>query len=227
MNAANDKSQKPSSNDAPVMSPRTGRALVIALVATVALTALDLGTKAWAEGDLSAAPISAASPVCEPDDAGRIMQQRVATRPVVVVEGFFEFKYAENCGAAFGMMRSLPTWVRRIVFGAAAVAASLGLFFLFARGNGGRFFAYSVPLIVSGALGNLVDRIRYGYVVDFIRFYGEALGKPTWEYPTFNVADIGITVGVIFLLIDGFLDARAQKAAGREEGAESAEQAGA
>jgi signal peptidase II len=64
-----------------------------------------------------------------------------------------------------------------------------------------------VPLIVSGALGNLFDRVRYGYVVDFIRFHW----RGEWDYPTFNVADVGISVGVALLIIDGFLEGRAEK----------------
>ena len=60
--------------------------------------------------------------------------------------------------------------------------------------------------IVSGALGNLIDRVRYGYVVDFIRFHLQ----DGWEWPTFNIADCGITVGVILLVLDGFREGRAE-----------------
>ena len=57
-----------------------------------------------------------------------------------------------------------------------------------------------VPLIVAGAIGNLVDRVRFGYVVDFIRFHL----NDQWAYPTFNVADAWITIGDVLILIDGF-----------------------
>jgi signal peptidase II len=60
-------------------------------------------------------------------------------------------------------------------------------------------FEYSVPLVLSGAIGNLADRVRHGFVVDFIRFHI----KDNWEYPTFNVADITIAIGVALLLMDG------------------------
>jgi signal peptidase II len=76
------------------------------------------------------------------------------------------------------------------------------LLFMFVTGTGGKLFAWSVPLIVSGALGNLVDRVRLGYVVDFIRFHLQE----GWEWPTFNVADSTITVGVALLLLDGLLN---------------------
>jgi signal peptidase II len=70
---------------------------------------------------------------------------------------------------------------------------------MFARGNGGPLFAWSVPLVVSGALGNMIDRVRLGYVVDFIHFHV----YDSFEWPTFNVADSTITVGVALLLLDG------------------------
>lgn len=71
----------------------------------------------------------------------------------------------------------------------------------------------SVPLIVSGAIGNLVDRVRFGYVVDFVRFHL----NDRWAYPTFNVADAWITIGVVLILIEGFLDGRREKQATAEE----------
>ncbi len=131
---------------------------------------------------------------------------------VELVDGSLEFRYQENCGAAFGLFRNQPAWVRNSVFGLAAVLASLALLWMFAKGRGGRFFAMSVPFVVSGAIGNLVDRLRLGYVVDFIRFYwdGELFGLREW--PTFNVADVTITIGVIFLIIDGYLEGRRHKA---------------
>jgi signal peptidase II len=175
---------------------RSNKAIAIAVAATLALVAADLGSKAWASANLSAERVGEPPPVCE--GAG---MQRIRTEPVVLIEGYLELSYAENCGAAFGLLRDAPDLLRRAIFGTAALAAAVVLFVMFVQGRGGRFFAWSVPLIVSGAVGNLVDRIRYGYVVDFIRFHLQ----DRWEYPTFNVADITITVGVALLIIDGFL----------------------
>jgi signal peptidase II len=83
----------------------------------------------------------------------------------------------------------------------AGLVAVGALMFMFVTGSGGTLFAYSVPLIVSGALGNMVDRVRLGYVIDFIRFHL----NDGWEWPTFNIADSTITVGVVLLLLDGLL----------------------
>lgn len=203
------------------MKRRSKQAITIAAIATIALVAADLGSKSWAAENLSSERIGEPPPVC--GDRG---MQRVRTDSLVLIEDYLEFSYAENCGAAFGLLRDAPDWVRRSIFGVAALAAAVVLFVMFVQGRGGPFFAWSVPLIVSGAVGNLVDRIRYGYVVDFIRFhYDEPFDILAWsfdrfEYPTFNVADITITVGVALLIIDGF---RQEKLAKEAEKAEAAE----
>lgn len=196
------------------MKRRSTQAIAIAAIATIALVAADLGSKSWASENLSSERIGEPPPVCA--DRG---MQRVRTDSVVVIDDLLELSYAENCGAAFGLLRDAPDWVRRSIFGLAALAASVVLFVMFVQGRGGRFFAWSVPLIVSGALGNLIDRIRFGYVVDFIRFhYDEPFDLLVWqfdrfEYPTFNVADITITVGVALLIIDGFRQEKLAKEA--------------
>ena len=129
--------------------------------------------------------------------------------PVVLIDGYLEFRYAENCGAAFGFMRDMPTLVRKGVFYVAAAGAVVLLLWMFVTGRGGTLFAISVPLIIAGAVGNFVDRVRLGYVVDFVRFHL----NDRWAYPTFNVADAWITIGVTLILIEGFVDGRREKRA--------------
>ena len=197
-------------------SPRSTKALLVCLAAVAVLTAMDLGSKHWALDRLSQPSSRGSDPVCEPDTFGRITPQRAQTQPVVLVEGYLEFRYAENCGAAFGFMRDMPSIVRKGVFYVAAAGAVLLLLWMFVTGRGGTLFALSVPLIIAGAVGNFVDRVRLGYVVDFVRFHL----NDRWAYPTFNVADVWITVGVAFILIEGFIDGRREKQA-RAEAAES------
>ena len=196
-------------------APRSRKALLLCLAATAVLTAADLGTKHWAIERLSQPSSHGSDPVCEPDDYGRIRQQRTQRTPVVLIDGYFEFRYAENCGAAFGFMRDMPSPVRKGVFYVAAVGAVVLLLWMFTTGRGGTLFAWSVPLIVGGAIGNFVDRARFGYVVDFIRFHL----NDRWAYPTFNVADAWITIGVGLILLDGFLDGKRE----RERAAQPAE----
>lgn len=201
----------------PVLVRRSTQAIVVCAVATLALIALDLWTKDLAVESLSRSRIGDPPEVCA--DGGVRGMQRFPGEPYVIVEDYLELRYAENCGAAFGLLDDAPRELRRVVFGAAGVLATVFLFVLFVRGSGGTLFAYSVPLIVSGAVGNLVDRARLEYVVDFIRFHV----ADSWEYPTFNVADITITVGVALLVIDGFMEERAAKQAKDARRKEAAE----
>ena len=114
-----------------------------------------------------------------------------------VTETWFNLRVTGNKGAAWGLFRDLPeTW--RIPFfviiGAVALVVIL-LFFRSARGQ--KVLSVGLTCILGGALGNLSDRVRLGYVVDFIDwYYGD------WHWPTFNVADVAISVGVGLLLVD-------------------------
>lgn len=184
------------------------KALAICAAATLALLAADLGSKQWASETLSEERAVPPPSQCVP---GRL--QRAPLPSVVVIEGYLELRYAENCGAAFGIGNDWSPTLRRLVFIPAALLATIALFWMFARGTGGPLFAWSVPFVVSGAVGNLVDRIRYGYVVDFIRFHVH----DAWEYPTFNVADIAIVVGVALLVLDGFRSGPKREAKAADE----------
>jgi signal peptidase II len=182
----------------PLHIPRTRRALLIMLASLVVYTAADLGSKQWALDNLSHARSGEPPPICQPDEQGFTRVQRLPSEPRVFIEGVIVFHYAENCGAAFGMLRTAPSWARAAVFGVAALGACVVLTLMFVRGAGGKLFGAAVPLILSGAIGNLSDRVRHGFVVDFIQ-----VDPRLFEYPTFNVADIAISVGVGLLLIDG------------------------
>ncbi|MET0284824.1 MAG: signal peptidase II [Polyangiales bacterium] len=176
---------------------RDTRALLIMLALLLVYTVADLGTKEWALDNLSREN-AAAGAVCEPNEQGLRSFQRVPTQPVPFIEGVLRFNYAENCGAAFSMLREAPGWTRALVFGVASIGAAIVLTVMFIRGSGGKMFAAAVPLILSGAIGNLTDRLRHGFVVDFIQ-----VDPQLFNYPVFNVADIAIFVGVALLLLEG------------------------
>jgi len=165
--------------------------------------ALDLGSKEWALDNLSRARATEPPPVCVPDAHGGVVYQRVALASRPLVPGVLRLLYAENCGAAFSMLRTAPAWVRAFVFGIAAVGASIMLLIMFVRGVGGRLFAAAVPFVLAGAWGNLVDRVRHGFVVDFLQ-----VDPALFVYPVFNVADIVIVIGAGLLLIDGLVKQR-------------------
>ena len=188
---------------------RSPKAIVLCLAAIATLTAMDLGSKHWALDRLSQPSTLGSDPVCEADAYGRIAPQRAQRPPVILIDGYLELRYAENCGAAFGFMRDMPSLVRKGVFYVAAGGAVVLLLWMFITGRGGRLFAISVPLIIAGAIGNFVDRVSLGYVVDFVRFHL----NDRWAYPTFNVADAWITIGVVLILVEGFVDGRNEKRA--------------
>ena len=116
---------------------------------------------------------------------------------VTVIPGCFHLVYAENSSAAFGILQALPYELRRIVLTGFAAAAILVLVGLVVAGRIQRgWTAAATGLILGGAVGNVIDRIRLGYVVDFIDWH---VGDH-YHWPTFNVADSGIVVGVFVLL---------------------------
>ena len=114
-----------------------------------------------------------------------------------VVPGFFNLTYLVNNGAAFSILAGQPALWRQLFFVAVASVA-LVLIMLAQRSFGRQSSWYSVALalIAGGAIGNLIDRVRLGHVVDFLEFY---IG--TYHWPAFNVADSAITVGVALFLI--------------------------
>jgi signal peptidase II len=175
------------------------------LAGLVLLTAADLGTKEWALRNLSAPrPPEHRLAVCEPDDRGHIAYQRQPEVARPLIEGVLNLYYAENCGAAFSMLRTAPGWLRVLVFGTVSIGAAFLLISMFVRGAGGSLFALAVPLILSGAAGNnLGDRPRHGFVIDFLQVHPDL-----FNYPIFNVADIWIVAGAILMLLDGFIKPR-------------------
>jgi signal peptidase II len=183
------------------------RALVIMLASLLLYGALDLATKEWALENLSRERSGAKPPVCAPNEFGVIHYQRVPLPPRPFIDGVLNLAWAENCGAAFSMLRTAPFWVRASVFGLATLGACVMLTVLFIRGAGGTPFVLAVPLILSGAIGNLSDRVRHGFVVDFFQ-----VDPDLFVYPIFNVADIAIFIGAALLLIDGMMKPREQPA---------------
>lgn len=125
----------------------------------------------------------------------------------VVIPNLFNLTFLRNTGAAFGMLADLPPLWRQAFFVSIALVAVI-VIVLMQRKLGRQNFWYTVSLafVSGGAVGNLIDRVLYGSVVDFLDVY---IGKYHW--PAFNVADSGITVGVgIFLLLQ-FLEESAEK----------------
>lgn len=126
---------------------------------------------------------------------------------VTVIPGFFSLTYLHNTGAAFGMFAGQPGLFRQVFFIGIALVALVLLFFFQRRfAKESRWFTVSFALIAGGAIGNLIDRLRYGSVVDFLDFY---IGTHHW--PAFNIADSAICVGVALFVLLSFLQDRLEK----------------
>ena len=125
-----------------------------------------------------------------------------------VVPGFFNLTYLRNTGAAFGFLAGNHGMWRQALFVGIAVVALVFMFsaFFYLRGQG-RIFVCGLGLIGGGAVGNLIDRIFYGgLVVDFID-----LGVGSHRFYTFNVADMGVTIGGVILFLCLLLDGRERR----------------
>jgi signal peptidase II len=132
-----------------------------------------------------------------------------------VIGGFLNFAYAENPGVAFSMLDqqgSAGRWGLSVV---ACVAAALVLYFFWRTPRNDDRILGALALLLAGIAGNVTDRLRLGYVIDFVDVqFGN------WHYPTFNVADSAICLGAGLLLIDMFLSKK-QKAETRPLGSVS------
>ncbi len=147
---------------------------LLALCLSAVVVALDQATKAWILGTVA-----------------------ITHRPVEILPGCFHLIYVENLSAAFGVLGFLPFELRRYVLSGFALAAFCVLVFLLASGRIQRgWTAAAAALIAGGALGNAIDRVRLGHVVDFIDWHI----AEHFHWNTFNVADSGIVVGVFLLL---------------------------
>src|SRR5690349_19220868 len=150
-------------------------------------------SKAWLWFLLAAAVVAA-------DQATKaIVLSRFLVGEGVVVTPFFNMVLVYNKGAAFSFLSDAGGWQTPalIVFALAAIGI-VGTFIV--RSPGRPMLLWGLALILGGALGNLIDRLRFGQVVDFLDFHAAG-----WHWPAFNVADSAITVGAVLLILEGFV----------------------
>lgn len=135
---------------------------------------------------------------------------------VPVIQDIFHFTYVRNIGAAFGIFREMPEIFRDIFFKSMPpIAMVIILFMLRSVPSSDRWQVFALSLIFGGAIGNYIDRLRFGYVIDFLDFHY----KDVWSYPAFNIADSAIVCGVILLLILMTIRDRAEKKKRAQTGA--------
>ncbi|MDE1183074.1 signal peptidase II [Paraburkholderia sp.] len=114
----------------------------------------------------------------------------------VVLAPFFNLVLVYNRGAAFSFLAMAGGW-QRWAFTALGIVAALVICYLLKRHGAQKMFCTALALILGGALGNVIDRLAYGHVIDFLDFHVR-----TWHWPAFNIADSAITIGAVLLVID-------------------------
>lgn len=142
------------------------------------LVALDQVTKAWVSDALT-------------------LGQRVPVLPV------FDLIYTHNRGAAFSFLAGASGWQRWFLSGVAIIASVVLVGWLWRLRSGEQRLALTIVLILGGAVGNLIDRLRFGYVEDFILLHWRGA-----TFPAFNIADMAITLGAILLIADAVIASR-------------------
>ena len=129
----------------------------------------------------------------------RVIDSAMQLHQTIELIPYFQLTYMRNQGAAFSFLSGAGGWQRWFFIGLAIVASVFIFVWLRKLDPSRRREAVAWALVLGGALGNLIDRILYGYVIDFLDVY---VGD--WHWPAFNVADSAITVGVALLLLDSF-----------------------
>jgi signal peptidase II len=148
-------------------------------------------SKAWRWFLLAAAVVAA-------DQATKaIVLSRFQLGEGVVVTPYFNLVLVYNKGAAFSFLSDAPGWQTPLLVGFAVVAIAVVAHLLW-RSPQRLVLSAGLALILGGALGNVIDRLRFGQVVDFLDFHAGG-----WHWPAFNLADSAITIGAVLLILDG------------------------
>ena len=118
------------------------------------------------------------------------------------VTSFFNVVRVHNAGAAFSFLAGASGW-QRWFFTALGLAAAVFIVWMLRSHSGQKLFAFSMACLLGGALGNVVDRVLHGHVIDFVHLHYAG-----WSFPAFNVADMAITAGAIGMILDELLRVR-------------------
>lgn len=138
-----------------------------------------------------------------------LVRQALAPGRPIVLTDFFNLTLAYNRGAAFSLLNDATGW-QGPLFTLIGLGASVFLVWLLVRHGDQRLFAASLALVLGGALGNVLDRLRYGHVVDFLDFHWNWLAVlfPGGHFPAFNLADSAICCGAALWILDEWLRMR-------------------
>lgn len=115
------------------------------------------------------------------------------------ITDFLSFTFAKNYGAAFSFLADQGGWQRYFLSGISATVSVAIIVWMFKTSATQKLLLIALSFVLSGAIGNMIDRIYQGFVIDFIDFHYAG-----WHFPTFNVADICINIGVVLLILTEF-----------------------
>ena len=179
--------------------------LVFAIVAFLSIVA-DQATKIWARHSLPVYGHGSNNGECVvPEDIG-VVPQMCAGKTVQVIGGFWDWRLSMNHGSAFGLFANSPG-AARILLSIVGIGAVIGMFFMMRKARKDqKILVWGLALVAGGAIGNLIDRTYFGYVTDFVLWHYQ-----THEWPVFNIADVVLVVGVIFLFMDSSREGKRDK----------------
>lgn len=176
----------------PPTAPRWAKLLLLPAVVSMSVT-LDQGTKLLAQAELAE---QRERIVTRADGTTEPVKEWRGVRTVTVIPGFFNFRYVENPAAAFSLTQDMPEPIRKpFLVAVSMLAMALIMTWYWRTREPDWLILGSFAFILGGALGNLIDRMAYGYVIDFIDWHLGAV-NPSWHHwPTFNIADSAICLG--------------------------------
>jgi len=178
---------------------------IFAIVAILSIVA-DQATKVWARHSLPVFGHGSNNGECVvPEDIGTVPQM-CAGKTVTLIDGFWDWRLSMNHGSAFGLFANSPS-AARVLLTLVGIGAVIGMFIMLRKARKDQqILHWGLALVAGGAVGNLIDRTYFGYVTDFVLWHYK-----THEWPVFNVADVVLVIGVIFLFIDSNVEGRRQK----------------
>ena len=188
------------------MSETIKKPLISLLIIFVLGIAADQGSKQWAQHTLLGDNFHTHKN--EFEVCGNPAQESVRARfvytnsePATVVNNMFRFRYVENCASAFNLMGGMPEGFRFPFFLIISILACVVIPYMYIKTPANQpLMIYALPFILTGALGNLLDRMIFRYVIDFVDWY-VVIGGKEYHWPTFNIADAAIVIGIGLMII--------------------------
>ena len=195
--------EKPTTDAAP-KKRRLSRAWMLFIIVGFLSLVADQATKYWARNSLPVHPAGCAIP----ED---FIERKCGGVTVPVIEGYWDWRLSFNPGSAFGLFSSRggARWFLTFV----GIAAVFGMLYMMKKARPDqRALHWALALVASGAVGNLIDRIYFGVVTDFVLWHYHDK-----EWPVFNVADVALVVGVGLMFVDMWRESRLEKARKRDK----------